>query len=589
MKKTTCLLLFSLLLINISYAQNVGISNAIFTPRSYLHVHQPNASGNLLQLTNSSSGNTADNLGMVFSVSTNDWTLRNYQAGAFTLQTGNSYMNFLTNNTERMRIGADGSVGIGTSTFEANYLVSILAHQTNTKRSGIYLTMSAQSSTSYGMYISASNGDSRGILYENSTTASSSLFGLGAVLTSTNIVSGYSAYRTGTGRSYGVYGITGTTGAYTSANNQTWAGFLQGRTVITGDSPLDPDQIADLEVRNTKSGSANPPLISLRHNSQQSANTNILGEIHFGDSYTVNPQANIQVVRDNAAGAGDYPTAMTFWTTTDGTPTLSERMRITSDGRVGIRTTPNEITHQLTISGTNNSIRLIGSGASSEGATILFGETPGGTEYQHYITQDINDGLRFHAPGRKIFTGYASGTSNPYVGITDGNVVFNPWAVLHIYSSTANLLMLGPSTASNRNLLFSQSGANFTINNRETNGSLIFQTPGTGSIRFNTSGTNERVRITSTGAVGIGTTAPATQFHTTGSVRFAGAGTPGAGKVLTSDASGNATWENNKLPDGTASGDMLYWNGSAWVRIPVGTDGQVLKLVSGVPTWVDYS
>ena len=44
-------------------------------------------------------------------------------------------------------------------------------------------------------------------------------------------------------------------------------------------------------------------------------------------------------------------------------------------------------------------------------------------------------------------------------------------------------------------------------------------------------------------AVGIGTSTPAAQLHTTGTVRLAGAGTPGAGKVLTSDADGDATWE----------------------------------------------
>lgn len=54
----------------------------------------------------------------------------------------------------------------------------------------------------------------------------------------------------------------------------------------------------------------------------------------------------------------------------------------------------------------------------------------------------------------------------------------------------------------------------------------------------------ERMRIDDAGRVGIGTSSPTAQLHTTGSVLLAGAGTPGAGKVLTSDASGNATWQN---------------------------------------------
>ena len=60
----------------------------------------------------------------------------------------------------------------------------------------------------------------------------------------------------------------------------------------------------------------------------------------------------------------------------------------------------------------------------------------------------------------------------------------------------------------------------------------------------------ERMRIDHNGNIGIGdfsATAPAAQLHTTGSVRLAGAGTPGAGKVLTSDASGNATWQPGAL------------------------------------------
>ncbi len=56
------------------------------------------------------------------------------------------------------------------------------------------------------------------------------------------------------------------------------------------------------------------------------------------------------------------------------------------------------------------------------------------------------------------------------------------------------------------------------------------------------------------GNVGIGTTTPTAQLHTTGSVRFQGAGTPSAGRVLTSDASGNATWQ-----DPSGSGDDEDW------------------------------
>jgi len=38
---------------------------------------------------------------------------------------------------------------------------------------------------------------------------------------------------------------------------------------------------------------------------------------------------------------------------------------------------------------------------------------------------------------------------------------------------------------------------------------------------------------------------------------------------------------------GNSTGDMLYWNGSAWVRIPTGTSGQMLVLQSSIPTWVN--
>jgi hypothetical protein len=61
----------------------------------------------------------------------------------------------------------------------------------------------------------------------------------------------------------------------------------------------------------------------------------------------------------------------------------------------------------------------------------------------------------------------------------------------------------------------------------------------------------ESMRLTHNGNLGIGTTTPSAQLHTTGSVRFQGAGTPAAGRVLTSDANGNATWQDPSGGAGT--------------------------------------
>ena len=44
-------------------------------------------------------------------------------------------------------------------------------------------------------------------------------------------------------------------------------------------------------------------------------------------------------------------------------------------------------------------------------------------------------------------------------------------------------------------------------------------------------------------------------------------------------------WTPVAPPRGTNAGDMLYWNGTQWVGIPVGTNGQVLTLTNGVPVW----
>jgi hypothetical protein len=38
---------------------------------------------------------------------------------------------------------------------------------------------------------------------------------------------------------------------------------------------------------------------------------------------------------------------------------------------------------------------------------------------------------------------------------------------------------------------------------------------------------------------------------------------------------------------GDAAGDIKYWDGADWVNLGIGTEGQVLEVVSGLPAWAD--
>jgi hypothetical protein len=62
-----------------------------------------------------------------------------------------------------------------------------------------------------------------------------------------------------------------------------------------------------------------------------------------------------------------------------------------------------------------------------------------------------------------------------------------------------------------------------------------------GGIRFYTNGYTEKMQINAAGDVGIGTTTPSAKLDVAGNVKITD-GTQAAGAILTSDASGNASW-----------------------------------------------
>ncbi|MDD3877077.1 MAG: hypothetical protein PHT69_10675 [Bacteroidales bacterium] len=98
------------------------------------------------------------------------------------------------------------------------------------------------------------------------------------------------------------------------------------------------------------------------------------------------------------------------------------------------------------------------------------------------------------------------------------------------------------------------------------------------SLFLNTGCSSKTTRMTWTrnGNVGIGINVPTAQLHTTGSVLFEGAGTPGLGKVLTSDANGLATWQTPVAPVNTTSASSTvltstainYSNGTVTITAP---------------------
>jgi hypothetical protein len=247
-----------------------------------------------------------------------------------------------TNSIERLRVTSGGNIGIGTSSgnpINGNYLMTI--NPNATIGNGISMNLSGVSGNVYGLNISTGTSAANGILF-TSTSTGKGFFGIGALINTpspdnSNNVSGYIGYRNSGNKSYGVYGAD-----LSSSTANTYAAFLQGRTVISSEAAPSSPLGVDLEIRNTSTSVVLPPppaTLSLRQSTSITTNANALANINFGDNYQTSPQAQIQAIRDAASsGASDLPTALTFSTTPDApaSATLTERMRISNAGNVGI-------------------------------------------------------------------------------------------------------------------------------------------------------------------------------------------------------------------------------------------------------------
>lgn len=150
----------------------------------------------------------------------------------------------------------------------------------------------------------------------------------------------------------------------------------------------------------------------------------------------------------------------------------------------------------------------------------------------------------------------------------------NPTGLLHNHSSnTDNRLYLTNSisgTSISDGLLFQLDNSTAYIWNFEN-----------GPLRFGTSNTSV-IYIESTGDVGIGTTSPSAKLDLVGTFQYTD-GNQGSGKVLTSDASGNATWENPdnvvRLISRTTNVDFKSTGTTSLYTVPAGKNLMITQIV----------
>jgi hypothetical protein len=311
-----------------------------------------------------------------------------------------------------------------------------------------------------------------------------------------------------------------------------------------------------------------------------------LGTIRFAGDDGTDIASWAAVVRaevDGTPGSNDMPGRLMFETTADGASSSTERMRIKSTGDVGIGTGGDFTVNDIT--GSGYGLVIGSSSASSAGIQIRTGTTGAGNIYfgdNSGSDAGRYDGfIQYSQNNRQFNIGTARETAvvidssqRVLIGLTSARTEFFDSAVapiLQVQASDSNaaIAIIRTDTSSDGpSLLFGRShGTGYGIvNNGDRLGRIPFQgadgvdfeqsvsidahvdgTPGVqdmpGRLVFSTTadGANavtERMRITSDGSVGIGTSSPATAYKNALQVH----GADGGGNIrITNDTTGTGT------------------------------------------------
>jgi len=286
----------------------------------------------------------------------------NATAGAMVLGTNTSQsLVLMTNGSWGTEIDSSGHIGIGTSPVSTEQLavsgtVQIVGLTQNAGGGSLTVNTGGANigitDTSTGLFTSSGANGSAGTTRHG---VKSTVTATGA--TSTNIGGYFSA--TGATNNYGLIVASGNVGIGTSApSSQLHVLSSSGNSKLIQDTFV--SGVPYFVGRNAGGTSAAPTNTS-------SGNTlaTFGGIGHDGTSYSLFPNADISFVSAQPFSGAAKGTYMTFSTTSTGSTTNSERMRISASGNVGIGATSPQTTLQVAgvISPATNNTYTLGSAA----------------------------------------------------------------------------------------------------------------------------------------------------------------------------------------------------------------------------------
>jgi hypothetical protein len=403
----------------------------------------------------------------------------------------------ITANTERMRITTGGNVGIGTSTFTgANPERLIVDAGTNGSGAFQNVIVGKGNTNSYAQlniqntYSGAGNSASSDVVATSDNgTETVNYIDMGI--------------NSGTNTSTGIYGGGNTAYLYSTGND-----FAFGNATASKNLLLFTGGTASANERMRITGTGNVGIA----NTSPSEKLDVTGNLKFSGALMPGGSAGAVGTFLVSTGTGSAPTwfdasgyawlvggngvpsEKNFGTTTAfDVPIITsntERMRINTSGSVGIGTS--------TFNGTNPERLIVDAGTNGSGA------------FQNVIVGKGNTNSYAQLNIQNTYSGAGNSASSDVVATSDNGTETVNYIDMGINSGTNT--STGIYGGANTAYLYS-TGNDFAFGNATASKNLLLFTGGTGS-------SNERMRITGTGNVGINTTSPNSTLESNGSVAY---------------------------------------------------------------------